>query len=37
VDGLSGVADIDLVQPAFHLDDVLGMALDIARLTLEAA
>ena len=34
---LAGVADIDLVQAPLHLDDVLGMALDIARLTLEAA
>src|SRR5581483_3575631 len=34
---LPGAADIDLIQPSLHLDDVLGVALDVARLTLEAA
>src|SRR5262245_8265938 len=34
---LAGVADIDLVQAPLHLDDVFGVAFDIARLTLEAA
>src|SRR5215475_11811054 len=34
---LAGVADVHFVKPPLHLDDVLGMALDIACLTLEAA
>jgi hypothetical protein len=34
---LTGMADIDLIQAPLHLDDVLGVALDVARLTLEAA
>src|SRR5262245_58465573 len=40
VDGLvvlAGVADVDFVQPPLHLDDVLGVALDVACLTLIAA
>ncbi len=34
---LTGVLDVDLVQPALHLDDVLGVALDVGGLALEAA
>ncbi|EKF42791.1 prolipoprotein diacylglyceryltransferase [Nitratireductor indicus C115] len=34
---LARVLDIDLVQPALQLDDILGMALDVGGLTLEAA
>src|SRR5689334_921260 len=30
--GLAGVLDVDLVEPALHLDDVLGVPLDVARL-----
>src|SRR5262249_40674021 len=40
VDGLvvlTGMADIDLIQAPLHLDDVLGVTLDVARLTLETA
>ena len=35
--GLPGMAHIDVVQTPFHLDDVLGVALDVTRLTLETA
>src|SRR4029079_13120625 len=35
--GLPGMAPIDVVQTPFHLDDVLGVALDVTRLTLETA
>jgi hypothetical protein len=34
---LAGMADIHFVKPPLHLDDVLGMALDIAGLTLKSA
>src|SRR5690606_21757010 len=33
----AGMLDVNLVEPALQLDDVLGMALDVGRLTLEAA
>src|SRR5262245_40139378 len=34
---LAGVADVDLIQAPLHLDDVLGVPLDGARLALIAA
>jgi hypothetical protein len=35
--GLPGMAHMDVVQTPFHLYDVLGVALDVTRLTLESA
>ena len=35
--GLAGVLDVRLVEPPLHLDDVLGVALDIGGLTGETA
>src|SRR5215475_7599607 len=34
---LTGVADVDFVQAPLHLDNVLGVPLDVARLALIAA
>src|SRR4051812_13751465 len=34
---LLGMLHVDLVEATFHLDDVLGMALDVARLPGEPA
>ena len=34
---LAGMLDVDLVQPALGLDDVLGVALDVRDLALKAA